>query len=89
MIDKNLLRLLGDNKKYIFYTVALMAIGLFANVGTTASICWAIDLAIHYAEYSGGAIIFLYPAVCAGIGIAIRYTASRLVGCLLYTSRCV
>ena len=80
MIDKNLLRLLGDNKKYIFYTVALMAIGLFANVGTTASICWAIDLAIHYAEYSGGAIIFLYPAVCAGIGIAIRYTASRLVG---------
>lgn len=80
MIDKNLLRLLGGNKKYIFYTVALMVLGLFANVGITASICWAINLAIHYDECSGGAIIFLWPAVCAAVGIAVRYTASRLVG---------
>ena len=80
MIDKNLLRLLGGNKKYIFYTVALMVLGLFANVGITASICRAINLAIHYDEYSGGAIIFLWPAVCAAVGIAIRYTTSRLVG---------
>ena len=80
MIDKNLLRLLGGNKKYIFYTVALMVLGLFANIGITASICWAINLAIHYDEYSGGAVIFLWPAVCAAVGIAIRYTTSRLVG---------
>ena len=80
MIDKNLLRLLGDNKKYIFYTVGLMVLGLFANVGITASICWAINLAIHYDEDSGGAIIFLWPAVCAVICIIVRYTASRLVG---------
>lgn len=80
MIDKNLLRLLGDNKKYIFYTVGLMVLGLFANIGITASICWAINLAIHYDEYSGGAVIFLSPAVCAVIGIVVRYAASRLVG---------
>ena len=80
MIDKNLLRLLGDNKKYIFYTVGLMVLGLFANIGITASICWAINLAIHYDEYSGGAAIFLRPAVCAVICIIVRYTASRLVG---------
>ena len=80
MIDKNLLRLLGDNKKYIFYAVGLMVLGLFANVGITASICWAINLAIYYDEYSGGAVIFLWPAVCAAIGIVIRYTTSRLVG---------
>ena len=80
MIDKNLLRLLGDNKKYIFYTEGLMVLGLFANVGITASICWAINLAIHYDEYSGGATIFLWPAVCAVICIIVRYTASRLVG---------
>ena len=47
MIDKNLLRLLGSNKEYIFYAVGLMVLGLFANVGITASICWAINLAIH------------------------------------------
>ena len=80
MIDKNLLRLLGGNKKYIFYTVALMVLGLFANVGITASICLAINLAIHYDEYSGGAVIFLWPAVFAAIGIAVRYITSRLVG---------
>ncbi len=80
MIDKSLLRLLGENKKYIIYTVALMVVGLFANVGTTASICWAIHLAIHYDEYSGGAFVFLWPAVCAAVGIAVRYTISRLVG---------
>ena len=85
MIDKNLLRLLGDNKKYIFYTVGLMVLGLFANVGITASICWAINLAIHYDEYSGGATIFLWPAVCAVICIIVRYTASRLVGDLKNT----
>lgn len=80
MIDKNLLRLLGDNKKYIFYCVGLMVLGLFANVGITASICLAINLAIHYDEYSGGAIIFLTPAVCAAFGIAVKYITSRLVG---------
>lgn len=80
MIDKNLLRLLGDNKKYIFYTVGLMVLGLFANVDITAAICWVINLAIHYDEYSGGATIFLWPAVCAVICIIVRYTASRLVG---------
>ena len=80
MIDKNLLRLLGDHKKYIFYTVGLMVLGLFANIGITASICWAINLAIHYDEDSGGAAIFLRPALCAVICIMVRYTASRLVG---------
>lgn len=80
MIDKNLLRLLGDGKKYIFYTVALMLLGLLANIGITASICWAVGLAVRYDEHSGGAIIFLQPAVCAAVGIAVRYTASRLTG---------
>ena len=61
MIDKNLLRLLGKNKMYIFYTVALMVVGLFANLTITASLCYAIHLALHYAEQSGGPVIFLPP----------------------------
>lgn len=80
MIDKKLLRLLGDNKKYIFYTVALMVVGLFANITITACICRAIKLAVEYDTHSGGAVIFLWPAVIALIGIAVRYTASRFVG---------
>lgn len=80
MIDKKLLRLLGDNKKYIFYTVGLMVLGLFANISITACICRAIHLAMQYDSYSGGAIVFLWPAVGAVIGIAVRYMASRLTG---------
>lgn len=80
MIDKKLLHLLGENKKYIIYCVGLMVLGLFANIGITASICWAVGLVIHYDEYSGSALIFLWPAVCAMIGIIVRYSASRLVG---------
>lgn len=80
MIDKSLLRLIGENKKYIFYTVALMLLGLLANIGITASICFAIDIAVHYDEHSGGAVVFLRPAVIAAVCIAIRYISSRLVG---------
>ena len=80
MIDKKLLRLLGDNKKYIFYTVGLMVLGLFANISITACICWAISLAMQYDSQSGGGIVFLWPALGAMAGIVVRYTASRLTG---------
>lgn len=80
MIDKNLLRLLGDNKKYIFIAVALMVLGLFANVGITACICYEIHLAIHYNTYSSGIVIFLPPAVTGILIIIIRYILTRLVG---------
>jgi len=80
MIDKKLLRLLGDNKKYIFYTVALMILGLFANVSITACICRAIYLAAEYDLQSSGPIVFLWPALIAFFCIGIRYLTSRLVG---------
>lgn len=80
MIDQKLLRLLGHNKKYIFYVVALQVVGLFANITITASICHAIALAAEYDSQSGGVSVFLWPAVFAGIGVMIRFTCSRLVG---------
>ena len=80
MIDKKLLSLLGDNKKYILYTVVLMVVGLFANLTITTCICYAIHLAAEYDLHSGGAIIFLWPVVFSLIGIVIRYITSRLVG---------
>lgn len=80
MIDKKLLQLLGSNRKYIFYTVALMVLGLFANVGITASICWAIHLASRFPASGWDAAVFLPPAACAALGIALRYATSRLVG---------
>ena len=80
MIDKKLLRLLGGNQKYIVYTVALMVLGLFANITVTACICHAIRLAAKYDTHSGGSVLFLWPGVIALAGIAVRYGTSRLVG---------
>lgn len=76
MIDKALFKLIGKNKKYIFVAVALQVLGLIANVGITASICWAIHLAISKAE----GVLYVYPAICAVVGIVIRYTMTRLTG---------
>ncbi len=76
MIDKELFKLIGKNKKYIFIAVALQVLGLVANVGITASICWAIYLAITKAE----PLMYLYPAISAVVGIVIRYTMTRLTG---------
>ena len=80
MIDKKLLALLGDNKKYIFYAVCLMIVGLFANLAITASICYAIQYAAEYTSSGSNAQGFILPAVIVIIAMAIRYVTSRSIG---------
>ncbi|MDE7076249.1 MAG: ABC transporter ATP-binding protein/permease [Clostridia bacterium] len=76
MIDKELFKLIGKNKKYIFVAVAFQVLGLIANVGITANICWAVYLLTTKAE----PLMYLYPAFSAFIGIIVRYTMTRLTG---------
>ncbi len=80
MIDKKLLALLGHNKKYIFYAVGLMIVGLFANLAITASICYAIRYAAEYTSSGSNAQGFILPAVIVIIAMAIRYVTSRMIG---------
>lgn len=80
MIDKKLLALLGHNKKYIFYAVGLMIVGLFANLAITASICYAIQYAAEYTSSGSNAQGFILPAVIVIIAMAIRYVTSRRIG---------
>ena len=80
MIDKKLLALLGHNKKYIFYAVGLMIVGLFANLAITASICYAIQYAAEYTSSGSNAQGFILPAVIIIIAMAIRYVTSRSIG---------
>ncbi len=73
MIDKELMRLLGDKKKYIVYTVISMVIGLCANLGITMCICQAIRMTLEHAapgEY--------VPTLLTGIvAMGIRYICTR------------
>lgn len=76
MIDKELLKLLGGNKKYIFYTVGFMVLGLLANLTITTSICQAVYLLMQNVKPAA----HITPAICALLGIVVRYTASRITG---------
>lgn len=76
MIDKELLRLLGSNKKYIFYTVGFMVLGLFANLSITAGICWSILLLIQNVTISD----YLLPMMIIAVGIVARFIASCKTG---------
>lgn len=55
-----------------------MIAGLMANLTVTASICFSIYLLTTGAELSA----YVTPLICATIGIAVRYTASRTTGYL-------
>ena len=76
MIDKELFKLIGENKKYIFTAVLTQVIGLVANVAVTGSVCYAVYILTVSAAYSE----FVYPLIGAVLGIAIRYICSRLTG---------
>ena len=76
MFDKELIKLMGENKKYVVYVVLLMILGMLANIGITASICWAVYLLIEKQP----ALMYIYPAITAVFAINVRYIASRLTG---------
>ena len=78
MFDKELIKLIGGNKKYVVYTVLLMILGMLANIGVTASVCWAVYFLIEGYE----PLAYIYPAITAVAAIIVRYIASRATGSL-------
>ena len=76
MFDKELIKLLGANKKYVVHVVLLMILGMLANIGITASICWAVYLLIEKQP----ALMYIYPAITAVVAIIVRYITARLTG---------
>ncbi|MDE7263694.1 MAG: ABC transporter ATP-binding protein/permease [Anaeroplasmataceae bacterium] len=76
MIDKELFKLLGKNKKYILIVVLLQVLGLIANIGITASICWIIFLVTAKKDL----LEYLYPLIGIVIGIFIRFICTTFTG---------
>ncbi len=75
MIDKELLSMLGNNKKYIFYSVSLMILKLVANIGTTAIVCVMLFLLTQHSQ----AKYYIIFAVVAGACIFIKYIATLYI----------
>ena len=78
MFDKELLKLIGGNKKYVVYTVLLMVLGMLANIGITASVC----LAVYFLIEGYKPLAYIYPAITTVVAIVLRYVASRCTGSL-------
>ena len=76
MIDKELFKLLGKNKKYIFFVVILMVFGLIFNIGITASIVAGIYVAYEKLEL----INFIYIAIGLVISILGRMAITISTG---------
>ncbi len=76
MLDKELFRLIGGNKKYIYLAVVAMMLGLIANIAVTACICFAICLLTQNAP----PLSYLAPALGAFVAMAVRYFATRWAG---------
>ena len=53
-----------------------MILGALANIGITASICWAIYLATKSSNIS----LYIYPLAAALVGMSVRYISTRIVG---------
>lgn len=75
MLDKQLLKLLGSNKRYLVITVILMIFSFLANLSLTALFCYAIYLLLNGAEL----INYIYPLIGALLLIVFRYFLTRII----------
>lgn len=65
MPDKQLLRLLGEDKRYIYRAVAWMLTGSLCGIGFTACLCYGLHLLLTDAKAPLYLIPFILGAVCA------------------------
>ena len=73
MFDKELLRLIGKQRRYVVYAVLLMILSMLANVAITAGICRAVYLMLEKRE----TVAYLFPAAVVMMAAAVRYAAAR------------
>ena len=72
MPDKQLLRLLGEDKRYIYRAVAWMLTGSLCSIGFTACLCYGLHLLLTDAKASFYPLPFVLGAVCG----AVRFLAT-------------
>ena len=72
MPDKQLLRLLGEDKRYIYRAVLWMLTGSLCSIGFTACLCYGLHLLLTDAKASFCLLPFVLGAVCA----AVRFLAT-------------
>ena len=77
MIDKDLFKLLGSNKKYIFSAVLIMVLGLISSISITASLCYILFIAFERTELNR----LIVPIVVSVVALIVRFI------CTIVTNR--
>ena len=77
MIDKELLKLIKGERRYIVYTALLNIAAMLANVGVTAGICLAIKI---FADGGSDTADFVAPFCLIFAGIAARFASTASSG---------
>ena len=72
MPDKQLLCLLGEDKRYIYRAAAWMLTGSLCSIGFTACLCYGLQLLLIDARMSFYPLPFILGAVCG----AVRFLAT-------------
>lgn len=76
MIDIELFKLIGKNKKYIFIVVLLMVLSLAFTLGITSTICATLYVALNNLE----SINYLYLAIAAIVFLDGKFLITYIVG---------
>ena len=72
MPDKQLLRLLGEDKRYIYRAVAWMLTGSLCSIGFTVCLCYGLHLLLIDAKAS----LYLLPFALGSVCAAVRFLAT-------------
>ena len=79
MPDKQLLRLLGGDRRYIYRAVAWMLTGSLCSIGFTACLCYALHMLLAGTQVSAYLFPLAFGAVCAAVRFlsTVRAAAAR------------
>ena len=77
MPDKQLLRLLGEDKRYIYRAAAWMLTGSLSSIGFTACLCYGLHLLLTDAKASFCLLPFALGAVCTAVRFIAAAAASQ------------
>ena len=84
MPDKQLLRLLGEDKRYIYRAVLWMLTGSLCSIGFTACLCYGLHLLLTDAKASFCLLPFVLGAVCAAVGDRLGRSVKKSLRAQLY-----
>ena len=84
MPDKQLLRLLGEDKRYIYRAVLWMLTGSLCSIGFTACLCYGLQLLLIDARMSFCLLPFVLGAVCAAVRDRLGRSVKKSLRAQLY-----